>query len=366
MLVAEYAILSRETYSVRGGDVRSYNLPGDWIVHQIRAPRGTWGNCYVEFINHEKKEIVVSVRGTDDVLNIISDIGLAVASVYEEMLFLPPGQLELENFVERILSSELIHKYNYNIKLIGHSLGGAMAELAAVKFGVECISFESPGALHMMQQFPREYLAEHFRFVTSYLSAPNIINTLNPHPGIIYRMHLPHAIQTHWWHVAECLVSALCTASSYLAISASPAILLCNVATKELLKNIVKNSFMAAIGTKVLNNIINWHDDMKWLHSQHSITNITEFLLNDGIMISKMDAWPIIWDQLKEKDNKLLTFARDLLPLQKDRPGIRNIFDENGMREAQINRISGYVVENVEEQHEELNSSSRLLNYRCN
>jgi hypothetical protein len=364
MLVAEYAILSRETYSVRdyGG---SYNLPSGWIIHQIRSPRGTWGNCYVEFINHQKKEIVVSVRGTDDVLNVMSDIGLAFASIYEGMLFLPPGQVDLENFVERILYSESVQKHNYNIKIIGHSLGGAMAELAAVKFGIECISFESPGALHMMQQFPHEYLLEHFRFVTSYLSAPNIINTLNPHPGFIYRMHLPHAIQVHWWHVAECLVSALYTASSYLAISASPAILLCNVATKELLKNIAKNSFMAAIGTKVLKNIINWRDDMQWLGSQHSITNIAEFLLNDG-MISKMDSWPIIWEHLNEKDNKLLTFARDCLPLQKDRPGIRNVFDENGMREAQVNRIRGYIVEYVADPNEELNSCSRLLKYRCN
>jgi hypothetical protein len=68
----------------------------------------------------------------------------------------------------------------------------------------------------MMQQFPHEYLLEHFRFVTSYLSAPNIINTLNPHPGFIYRMHLPHAIQVHWWHVAECLVSALIRQQNHL------------------------------------------------------------------------------------------------------------------------------------------------------
>ena len=54
-----------------------------------------------------------------------------------------------------------------------------------------------------------------------------------------------------------------------------------------------------------------------------------------------MNSWPTICDELK--DSKLVALARDFLPLQKDRPGIRNFFDENGMREAQIQRIPGYV-----------------------
>lgn len=350
MLVAEYAILSRETYNIKNEEIKDYNLPEGWLIVNCKScgeletlnnsSKSIWGNCYVEFINDDKKEIVLSIRGTDNIINAIADIGLALSSVCQELSFTIPGQQELESFVQQILSSDAIRENNYSFKIIGHSLGGVMAELAAVKYGVDCITFESPGSLHIMRQFPEEYPASNFRYVTNYLGAPNIINTLNKHPGTIYRMFLPHVEGIRWLHVGQCLLNAIYTASSYVFLLASPAVLLCSVATKELLINIIKQSFLTALSTKLLNYVIDWSDEIEALGSQHSIVKIADFLLNDGDII-RMHSWPIIWNMMPS--NKLLSFIKETIPLQKDLPGIRNIFDENGMKEAQISRSVGYV-----------------------
>jgi hypothetical protein len=53
-----------------------------------------------------------------------------------------------------------------------------------------------------------------------------------------------------------------------------------------------------------------------------------------------MKSWPrVYW---KNFANTLFEFARDFVPLQKDKVGIRNIIDEEGMREAQVKRMPKY------------------------
>lgn len=342
---ALYAILSRETYSVRERGIPN-NLPDDWRIARVDVPKGVWGNCYVVFVSDELKEIVVSVRGTDNVYNVLTDIGLALAQI-QSVPFIPPGQHELNALIKDILNSEIIKQQNYKLKVIGHSLGGVMAELSAIKFGLECITFESPGSLNIMQQFPNKFPSERFNLITSYLSAPNVINTLNFHAGTVYRMHLPHNNGFfNGWHLIECLLNALFTSATYLSINAAviPAVLFKDQLTRELAKQIAKRSFILACCSKLGSKVFNWRDDLTWLEGQHSIANIAEFLKHDGAK-TKMIEWPIIWNELK--DSKLTAIVRDFLPLQKDRPGIRNVFDENGMREAQIQRIAGYQEEVV-------------------
>ncbi|MGD0465147.1 MAG: hypothetical protein ABSA84_00375 [Gammaproteobacteria bacterium] len=338
-MLAEYAILSRETYLINSGEV-TYNLPEGWRVQRLKDPtdKGIWGNRYVVFINDEKKKIVLSVRGTNNIFNVITDVGLALSRINNES-FIPPGQSELDNLAEEILRSNLVKTQNYNFKIIGHSLGAVMAELSAVKFGIECIGFESPGSLNIMQRHPNIYSRENFELITSYLSAPNIINTLNSHPGTIYRMYLPHTKGLNGWHIAECLLNSMCTGASCVSVNAMPIMLFSKQATKELAKQIVKKSFLVASGTKLGSKFINWRDEVAWLKTQHEIDNIVDGL-NNKVIISKMASWPTIWEELK--GSKLVALARDFFPLQKDRPGIRNVFDENGMREARIKRIKGY------------------------
>jgi len=80
---------------------------------------------------------------------------------------------------------------DFTFRIVGHSLGGVIAELCAVEVGVECISFESPGSLERLEKLFQYKNKPHN--VVNFLSAPNIINILYHHPGTIYRMKLPHA-----------------------------------------------------------------------------------------------------------------------------------------------------------------------------
>jgi hypothetical protein len=362
-MVAEYALLSRETYSIENAEQPAHQLPEGWRITKIKSPKGIWGNCFVVFVNDIKKQIVLSVRGTENLFNILTDLGLAIARIANEP-FLPAGQKELDHLVNSILKLNLIKKDGYNFKIIGHSLGGVMAELAAVKFGVECISFESPGSLNIMRQYPETYLEQNFKLITSYLSAPNVINTLNSHAGQIYRMRLPHTINKfNGWHATECVLNAAFTGASYLSL-AWPVGFICEKLSWELFKMLSKETLYFSLGAKLASKIVNNHDDLKWLLQQHSIANIAEFLSNNNNVVYPMVSWPEIWDVLQDRKlvtvarnflplkvdrpsakSLLIAFAKDFVPLQKDQPGMRNIFDENGMREAEVRNMAGYMEE---------------------
>ena len=56
---------------------------------------------------------------------------------------------------------------------------------------------------------------------------------------------------------------------------------------------------------------------------QHSIANIAEFLSNNNNVVYPMVSWPEIWDVLQ--DRKLVTVARNFLPLKVDRPSAKSL-----------------------------------------
>jgi len=492
-----YAVLCNATYAVEQRE-ENHLLPNDWATVYSAAPQGSWGNCYAVFANEREREVVLSIRGTDNIFNWLSDLGLAVAAMKSQPL-LPPGQTELERFAHSFsqfqgalefeemlqdivtmeasfgneltswflslvavaavtygvyevlgfagfnqvlaaigagaagqLSKELIKKYlesreqgiieylrsnpampraidniqrniqnssafkNYRFKVIGHSLGGVMAELCAARLGIECVTFESPGSLNLIQSIQQyaQHGANHRHLIKSYLSAPNIINTLNPHAGTVYRMHLPHAdndLTNLVAHGASSLLNSAARISTYISFGSmsyafwgmQAAKTAAKEAGKEVVKEVgkemakttakevgkevvketgkevakeagkeaaksaariaaaqtmAKRSFLTALGTKLGGDAFALWADKIWLVNQHSMKRIADFL-RDG-KISQMASWPKISDELTE--SKLLGFARDFLPLQKDRPGIRNLLDEDGMRDAQIERIPGY------------------------
>ncbi len=246
------------------------------------------------------------------------------------------------------MNSSQVKSEHYKFKIIGHSLGGTMAELCAARLGVECITFESPGSLNIMQQFSNLYPKKNYDLIRSYLSAPNPINTLNTHPGHIYRMHLPHTNCFNAQYVAECLLNIVWAGSLYYLTFHSVYIgLIRNLAIKEIARQNALRSFFISAGIKLGTNFVNWRDDIKWLESQHSIANIAQFLAGSRA-ISKMHSWPTKFEEPKE--SKVMMFSRDVVPLRKDRPGLRSLFNEDGMKEAQIEGLPDYKMENNQEQ----------------
>ena len=340
MNIATYAVLARETFNlIYIGTNSILKLPLGWNIKKIDVFYDEHGNCFCIFMNKKLKEVVLSVRGTKNLDNIETDFKLALARIQENK-FIPAGQEGLEALANKILQSNGVTKEGYSFKIIGYSLGGVMAELCATKLGIECITFESPGSVHLMQQHPSSYPEKNYNLISAYLSAPNAINSLDAHPGNIFRMYLPQS-QGYARHAVKCLLNTTFVTPVYNAY----------VSWFSLVKNSASRSIsdsLNAVGLTVSSNPVVLMEDITWLIGQHSIDNIASFLLNSG-KTTQMDSWPItpliaINQELSQSgiSQNILSFSKIFLPFQKDKPGIRNIFDEEGMKLAQNFNLPGY------------------------
>ena len=90
-------------------------------------------------------------------------------------------------------------KYSaYSLSTTGHSLGAWLAQLstfyAARDFGynLRSVDFDGPGSREMIEEMIRAAVDHKFKVqdldITSYLSAPNIVNCSNKHLGDVYRL----------------------------------------------------------------------------------------------------------------------------------------------------------------------------------
>ena len=64
----------------------------------------------------------------------------------------PESRNSMEELGNSLINFRKQHFPNFTFKIVGHSLGGVIAELCAVKVGVECITFESPGAKEVLDK----------------------------------------------------------------------------------------------------------------------------------------------------------------------------------------------------------------------
>lgn len=138
------------------------------------------GFCAVVFKRQIKRnnELIISIRGT----NILSS---ADRKNDLQILFgkLPEQYKIAEDFAQDILSSYKPHLTH----VTGHSLGGLLAQLVAVKFDVPAIVFESPGAKKFLSKlFGANFDPQKIKIINA---MPNLINTfgeqVNPPLAII-------------------------------------------------------------------------------------------------------------------------------------------------------------------------------------
>ena len=81
------------------------------------------------------------------------------------------------------------HSENAKVSFTGHSLGAILAELTAAKYRSPAVTFDSPGSEDLMNEFTtddKEYANEH---IIMYNAAPNLVNTLAEHMGVVYRVY---------------------------------------------------------------------------------------------------------------------------------------------------------------------------------
>ncbi|KAJ3423841.1 tetratricopeptide repeat protein [Anaeramoeba flamelloides] len=175
----------------------------NWIV--FKTYKGKKGYFGVAFLNEQTRQVVISNRGTvpTKIQTVLTDLeGIVFNRITEQ-------QREADKFVRNVIQ-ELLEEKNiylssslkdFQLSFTGHSLGAWIAEKTCISFRnghhAIAITFDSPGSFTMLKnlQTTNIYSDMSFQrespriFIRTYLSAPNLINTCNPHFGEVRRIY---------------------------------------------------------------------------------------------------------------------------------------------------------------------------------
>ncbi len=184
-------------------------FPKGWELLNKAEPNN---NAYYGLALRRGDVIVISHRGTEFNYfeNIFADVILAAASGFEDKSRAPFKGL----FMDALAFSNTIRIGNQNPRYTfietGHSLGGACAELIAYIFDGKAITYDSPGThkllsdekfrqawrelAHRELKIPLPAIPENLseeKYI-SFISSPNIVNTMGGHIGNVYRLYTFH------------------------------------------------------------------------------------------------------------------------------------------------------------------------------
>ncbi len=144
---------------------------------------------YAVAFGNRNQEILVALRGTDfynfNFLPLAQPITSLIAKVLLSCDLYNDLQIALGEIPEQYESAEdfirnLVTTYPCRPMVItGHSLGGLLSQLVAVKFGIEAVVFDSPGAKKMIAKLVGEKIAS--PKITIINDLPNFINTRGEH-----------------------------------------------------------------------------------------------------------------------------------------------------------------------------------------
>ncbi len=148
------------------------------------------------FQHEKKKQLVIAHRGTTLKLgSIIADSQLVSAEL--------PKQF---SHGAALFTNDMVSRYpNYRITHTGHSLGGSLAILSAYKFKTNATAFDPYGVQKIISsQFRDDKIMRNPKSfqVTSYLSAPNLVNTASSHVGLVFQV-FPNTQPRSWATISE-------------------------------------------------------------------------------------------------------------------------------------------------------------------
>ncbi|KAI2802355.1 hypothetical protein BLOT_009800 [Blomia tropicalis] len=197
------------------------NLPNGWKF-LTTAENNSWGNGYfgATFWHPEREQVVIAHRGTIPTNS--GAVWTDIIGIYGNIV---PSQISsavtFTHYVQRIFAEvDKDNNTHFKIFMTGHSLGAWLAQICtfSVKYltimdddktyfvksmkeghHAHTVVFDSPGCKPMLQQLQSNFDVRYDNVeklpidsldITSYLSAPNQINTCNKHVGKIYRVFI--------------------------------------------------------------------------------------------------------------------------------------------------------------------------------
>lgn len=162
------------------------------------------GYLGVIYRNMEEKQLVLAHRSTNFELafcteNIVKQSGWQadVESVFKGLFV--RHQVYGYKATEIAVKLQKAEYKDYSLSTAGHSLGAWLAQMSIfyaysdLKYHtIKAVTFDGPGAKEMMDQLTEGLLGQPLNIndldITSYLSAPNVVNCSNHHVGNVYRL----------------------------------------------------------------------------------------------------------------------------------------------------------------------------------
>ncbi|KAI2796111.1 hypothetical protein BLOT_016031 [Blomia tropicalis] len=216
-----FASIVYNDYQDEGKSKYIKNLPKGWKLLTTAKNTSTLNGYFgATFWNLEREQVVIAHRGTE-ITNIgavwTDIIGIYGNKVSPQM----SSAVTFTHYVQQIFAEvDKERGTHFKILITGHSLGAWLAQVCTFSLKyltimddntyfvkskreeghhAHTVVFDSPGCKPMLQQLQREFDVRYDNVkklcidcldITSYLSAPNRINTCNPHVGKIYRVFI--------------------------------------------------------------------------------------------------------------------------------------------------------------------------------
>ena len=194
-------ILNNYLIENNGLDLNDY-AKGWQVIKAIDSSQT--GYLGIIYFNSISRQLVLAHRSTNFALAFTKKSSNKQSGMQTDIQGVMQGKITLHQGYGHIATEEAIKlvrtaKYSdCSLSTTGHSLGAWLAQLstfdAAEDFGynLKCVSFDGPGAREMIEKLAQQSVHSNFKLtdldVTSYLSAPNIVNCAHEHFGEVYRL----------------------------------------------------------------------------------------------------------------------------------------------------------------------------------
>eukprot|EP00118_Oscarella_pearsei_P016191 m.152726 g.152726 ORF g.152726 m.152726 type:complete len:673 (+) comp38605_c0_seq1:15-2033(+) len=181
-----------ETAAIR----QTLNIEEDDLIY-VNFHNGTYEPAFYVAVDHERKVVIVSCRGTLSLSDALTDVTASRKPMEVECIDLKfhahEGMLKAANYVLKELNDkgllteafdrakQVSSEVDYNLVVVGHSLGAGTASLLAIllrsahpEWNVTCFAYSVPGLMVSEKAVP--YTKE---FITSVVLGKDVVSHIN-------------------------------------------------------------------------------------------------------------------------------------------------------------------------------------------